>query len=60
MPDNKSDNSSSPRRRSLTSLTLNWLADRMRKAERLKSAVESGEYRVNSEDLARIIVARAR
>ena len=47
-----------PRKRSLTAMTLTWLAERMRKAERVRCAVEKGEYRVNSEDLARSIVVK--
>ena len=57
MPDNKSEESI-PRKRSLTSLTLNWLAERMRKAERVRSAIEKGHYKINSEDLAKSIVVK--
>lgn len=51
-------NSSHPRKRSLTSLTLTWLAERMRKAERVKNAIEKGDYKVNSEELAKSIVVK--
>lgn len=59
MSDNESKKSIEPRRRSLTSMTLTWLAERMRKTERLKNAVEEGAYRVNSEELAKSIVIKS-
>lgn len=43
-------------KRSVTSLTLGWIAERLRRAERLKKEVESGSYRVNSAAVAQAIV----
>ena len=58
MSENNSNKSPSPRKRSLTAMTLTWLAERARKAERVKDAVAKGEYRVDSRDLARSIVVK--
>lgn len=45
------------RRRSLTELTLGWIAERLRKTEEIKAAVRSGAYQVNSEKVAASIVS---
>ena len=58
MEENNSKQSELPRKRSLTSLTLTWLAERMRKQERVKHAIDKGDYKVNSEELARSIVVK--
>ena len=58
MKEQPSNNAQAPRRRSITSLTLTWLAERMRKAEKVKSAIEQGNYKVNSEELAKSIVVK--
>jgi len=41
-----------PRKRSLTALTLDWLAERLRRSERIKSELESGSYSVDSKKVA--------
>lgn len=46
-----------PKKRSLTSLSLQWLAERMRKAERIKAELAAGEYRVSSTDVAESLVS---
>ena len=45
-----------PRARSLTSLTLNWMAERVRRAEKIKKQVAKGKYKVNSEEIAAAII----
>ena len=45
-----------PRRRGLTSLTLKWLADKIRRAEKIKEDVRSGRYTVDSEKVASSMV----
>ena len=50
-----SRNTSGQKRRSVTSVTLGWIAERIRKAERLKELVNSGSYTVDSEKVARSI-----
>lgn len=51
------EESEKPRRkRSLTSVTLEWLAEKIRIKERIRSQVESGTYNVNSSDIAKAII----
>jgi len=40
------------RKRSMTSLALKWIAERIRKAELIKQAVQSGSYQVDSQKIA--------
>lgn len=51
---NNSETGGTPpqKRRSVTSLTLGWLAERLRKSEELKEQVETGQYQVDTEKLA--------
>jgi|GEM_PF-5959338 len=46
-----------PRKRSLTSLSLQWLAERMRKTERIKAEIAAGKYSVSSADVAESLVS---
>ncbi len=48
--------SKSARRRSPTLLKLQWLAERARKAEKIKAALSAGEYQVDSADIARAML----
>ena len=41
-----------PRKRSLTELTLGWIAERLRKSQELKDAIQSGKYEVDSKKVA--------
>lgn len=50
------ENEQKPRRRGLTSITLGWLAERLRKTERVKKALESGSYQIDSSSVARALV----
>lgn len=45
-----------PKKRSLTSLTLGWIAERVRRAEELKEKVRSGSYNINSSSIAKALV----
>lgn len=56
----ESANSPKPRKRSLTSVTLQWLAERMRRSERIKDALERGTYTVDSEKVAKSLVNEER
>jgi len=44
------------RKRSMTSVALNWLSERMRRADELKQAVASGTYKVPTDRVAKALV----
>jgi anti-sigma28 factor (negative regulator of flagellin synthesis) len=46
------------KKRSLTELTLGWIADRLRKSDELKQSIESGNYSVDSKKIAQSIVSK--
>ena len=50
-----SSNGAAPRKRSLTEITLGWLAERMRRAETIKSQLQNGDYKVDSNKIANAI-----
>ncbi len=45
-----------PRKRSLTDITLGWLAERLRKAEKIKADIQSGAYQIDSQKIASAIL----
>ena len=45
-----------PRRRGLTSVTLQWLAEKLRKAEKIKEELSQGTYRVDTCKVAKAIL----
>ena len=47
-----------PKKRSLTSVTLGWLAEKVRRTERIKQQLESGTYRVESAEIAEAMVTK--
>jgi anti-sigma28 factor (negative regulator of flagellin synthesis) len=49
-------NSEKPRKRSLTEVTLGWLAERLRKTEKIKAELEKGNYKVDTEKVASAIL----
>jgi anti-sigma28 factor (negative regulator of flagellin synthesis) len=51
-----SHNGKPKRKRSLTEITLNWLAERVRRTEKIKDEVSSGSYKVDSQKVAMAIV----
>ncbi|MCB0328117.1 MAG: flagellar biosynthesis anti-sigma factor FlgM [Bdellovibrionales bacterium] len=57
---NDNENKESGRKRSLTSLTLAWLSEKLRRAEEIKEKVHSGAYQVDSEKLAASMVNKDR
>ncbi len=54
--DTNETNNQKPKKRSLTELTLGWLAERIRKAEEIKAEISKGNYSVDSEKIAQSIV----
>lgn len=42
--------------KNLTSLSLNWIADKFRKKEEIKQKILDGDYSVDSQQLAKSIV----
>jgi len=61
MDDNNGNNPNQPekkppRRRGITSLSLGWLADQVRRAQRIRQQLEKGTYKVDSEKIAASIV----
>ena len=44
------------RKRGLTSITLGWIAERLRKAEKIKEQVNSGSYELDSNKVAASIL----
>lgn len=47
---------SKTRKRSMTSLTLTWFAERMRKAAEIREKISSGSYQVPSDKIAASLV----
>ena len=45
------------RKRSLTELTLGWFAERMKKTEAIKAAIEGGQYSLDSRKIAESLVS---
>ena len=54
------NNPEKPRKRSLTSVTLQWLAERMRRSERIKTEISDGTYQIDSAKIAASIVNEER
>ena len=52
------ENPPSKRKRGLTSLTLEWLAERFRKMERIKNQIAEGKYDVSTEKVARSLAEK--
>ena len=44
------------RKRSMTSIALNWLSERMSRADELKEAINSGTYQIPIDQVAKAIV----
>lgn len=54
--ENNNSNNSGGRKRSLTSIALGWVADRLRRCEELKEQINTGTYEVDNEKIASAIV----
>jgi anti-sigma28 factor (negative regulator of flagellin synthesis) len=47
------------RKRSLTSITLGWLSEKLRRSEQIKESLKSGSYKVDSEKIAQSILSKS-
>jgi anti-sigma28 factor (negative regulator of flagellin synthesis) len=56
MNDNSTSNPRQPRRRGLTSMTLQWIADKLRRTDRIKEELSAGTYQVDSAKVAQAMV----
>ncbi len=45
-----------PRKRSMTTLKLQWVAERVRKCRRIKEQVQAGTYHVDSREVAKALL----
>ena len=45
------------RQRSMTTLNMQWLGERVRKARKIKEMIEAGEYNVNSKLVAEAMLS---
>jgi len=46
------------RARGVTSLTLQWISEKLKRSEEIKSGLESGAYKVDSERVAEALVSK--
>lgn len=56
MSEGSNTNGKTPRRRGLTSVTLEWIAEKFRRADKIKEELAQGSYEVDSDKVARAIV----
>lgn len=56
--DSEDKNNLPPPKRSLTSLSLQWIAERLRKAERIRAEIAAGRYSVSSAEIAESLVSK--
>ena len=56
MDDNNSQQPKPARKRGLTSVTLQWIAEKLRRTAQIKEELERGTYRVDSNKVAEAIL----
>jgi non-homologous end joining protein Ku len=56
MNDNSNGNAHQPRKRGLTAMTLQWIADKLRRTDRIKEELSAGTYQVDSAKVAQAII----
>ena len=54
--DENNNEQKQPRKRGLTSVTLQWIAEKLRKAERIKDALDRGTYQIDSNKVAKALL----
>lgn len=53
---NSTNEKQQPRKRGLTSLTLKWISEKLRRSEQIKEKIERGEYKLDSQKIANSIL----
>lgn len=56
MDDQEKTEAKPARKRGFTSIALQWLADKVRRTERIKDELERGTYQMDSNKIARAIL----
>jgi anti-sigma28 factor (negative regulator of flagellin synthesis) len=56
MSNNQNNEQKPSRKRGLTSVTLQWLAEKLRRAEKIKDALDRGTYQIDSSKVAKAIL----
>lgn len=56
MDDNNNNRAQEGRKRSLTSVALQWVAEKLRRTERIKEELQRGTYQVDSNKIAQAIL----
>lgn len=56
MSEQETNNKECGRKRGLTSVTLQWIAEKLRRTTQIKEALERGTYRVDSNKVAEAIL----
>jgi hypothetical protein len=57
MNDSEGNSQKPPRRKGLTSLTLQWLADKLRRTDKIREELSQGTYQVDSSKVAQAMMA---
>jgi anti-sigma28 factor (negative regulator of flagellin synthesis) len=45
-----------PRRKGITSVTLQWIAEKLRRSQRIKEELSTGSYQIDSAKVAQAII----
>ncbi len=56
MSDSSNEKSQPGRKRGLTSLTLKWISEKLRRSEQIKGEIQEGKYKLDSQKIASSIL----